>query len=121
MPMRPPHVCGCGLAVRSGELCPCQRRRKAEADRRRPSARARGYDRRWQVESKAFLALPQNQYCACGCGRRADMVDHIVPHRGDRRLFWDRGNWQAMALSPCHTSRKQSLERRSTSTSSPGA
>ncbi|MHA6731654.1 hypothetical protein [Devosia sp. A369] len=21
------------------------------------------------------------------------VVDHIVPHRGDQRLFWDRANW----------------------------
>ena len=40
------------------------------------------------------------------------MVDHIIPHRGDMKLFWDRKNWQPMASSPCHTSRKQSMERR---------
>ncbi|TIL42278.1 MAG: HNH endonuclease, partial [Mesorhizobium sp.] len=49
---------------------------------------------------------------ACGCGRVADMVDHIKPHRGDKRLFWDRANWQPMAMSPCHSSRKQRLERK---------
>ena len=25
-------------------------------------------------------------------------VDHIKPHRGDLKLFWDRSNWQAL----CH-------------------
>ncbi|WP_456848588.1 hypothetical protein [Bradyrhizobium sp. USDA 4504] len=39
-------------------------------------------------------------------------MDHIVPHRGDMKLFWDRKNWQALASSPCHTSRKQSKEKR---------
>ncbi len=24
------------------------------------------------------------------------VVDHIKPHRGDRKLFWDRGNWQPL-------------------------
>lgn len=24
------------------------------------------------------------------------VVDHIVPHRGDQKLFWDRGNWQPL-------------------------
>jgi 5-methylcytosine-specific restriction protein A len=26
----------------------------------------------------------------------ADVVDHIKPHRGDRALFWDPINWQAL-------------------------
>jgi len=24
------------------------------------------------------------------------VVDHIVPHRGDRALFWDTSNWQPL-------------------------
>lgn len=24
------------------------------------------------------------------------VVDHIVPHRGDQKLFWDRSNWQPL-------------------------
>ena len=31
-------------------------------------------------------------------------VDHIVPHKGDRTLFWDRTNWQALC-KPCHDSK----------------
>jgi 5-methylcytosine-specific restriction protein A len=93
-------------------MCACQVKRKAEADQGRPSAQARGYDSKWQRESKAFLALPENSRCACGCDRIANMVDHIQAHKGDKRLFWSRSNWQPMASSPCHNSRKQSLERR---------
>lgn len=26
----------------------------------------------------------------------ATVVDHIKPHRGDKKLFWDRGNWQPL-------------------------
>ena len=29
---------------------------------------------------------------------KATDVDHIIPHRGDRTLFWDQSNWQAL----CH-------------------
>ncbi|MCT9125512.1 HNH endonuclease [Cupriavidus gilardii] len=29
------------------------------------------------------------------------MVDHIVPHKGDSKLFWSRSNWQALC-KPCH-------------------
>lgn len=111
MPMKAPRICSCGLKVASGVMCRCQFDRKAESDKRRPNAAARGYDSKWQKESKAFLALPSNRLCACGCGRAADMVDHIIPHRGDKRLFWSRSNWQPMASSPCHSSRKQSLEK----------
>ena len=31
----------------------------------------------------------------------ATVVDHIVPHRGDPRLFWDEKNWQPLCKE-CH-------------------
>ncbi len=100
MPVRAPRICGCGHRVASGQLCTCQRERqrlaKLKADRNRPNARARGYTHEWDEAAKAFLALPGNERCACGCGRSADMVDHKVAHKGNRRLFWDRSNWQPM-------------------------
>lgn len=43
------------------------------------------------------------------CVVAATVVDHIVPHRGDRKPFWDaKHNWQAFYAS-CH-SRKTVLE-----------
>jgi hypothetical protein len=33
--------------------------------------------------------------------RIANVVDHIIPHRGDMELFWDESNWQSMC-EPCH-------------------
>ncbi|WP_342635709.1 HNH endonuclease signature motif containing protein [Rhizobium deserti] len=45
------------------------------------------------------------------CGQRAALVDHIEPHRGDQELFWRRTNWQPLC-TPCHSSAKQSAERR---------
>jgi 5-methylcytosine-specific restriction protein A len=33
--------------------------------------------------------------------RAAEVVDHIVPHKGNMRLFWDRSNWQALCKG-CH-------------------
>nr|DAZ53348.1 MAG TPA: HNH endonuclease [Caudoviricetes sp.] len=32
---------------------------------------------------------------------KATVVDHITPHRGDPRLFWDEANWQPMCKQ-CH-------------------
>jgi 5-methylcytosine-specific restriction protein A len=112
MPLKAVRICTCGKRVAYGVKCTCNVVREREYDRRRPTSTQRGYDGKWRTESKAFLARPENRHCACGCGRLADMVDHIKPHRGDRRLFWSRSNWQPMASSPCHSSRKQSIERK---------
>ncbi|MCC6736521.1 MAG: HNH endonuclease [Bauldia sp.] len=115
MPLRAPRLCRCGKIVPFGHFCECQikaaRERKARADANRLPASARGYDSKWRRERDAFLARPENRLCACGCGRVADVVDHIIPHGGDRKLFWDRKNWQPLAASPCHASKKQREER----------
>ena len=97
MPWSAPKHCPRGHQPFTGSRCPeCAAASKAAAEARRPSARARGYNREWQRESKAFLALPGNRLCACGCGQAADMVDPRVAHKGNMRLFWDRSNWQPM-------------------------
>lgn len=80
-------------------------------DSHRPCAFKRGYTKRWQRASKAYLR--EHPLCVV-CDRTgrvecATVVDHIVPHRGDDELFWDRSNWQAMCES-CHN-RKSRGER----------
>lgn len=90
-------------------MCECQRRRKLAVEKSRPSARQRGYDSRWEQETKAFLARPENKFCACGCGALADMVDHKVAHKGDKRLFWSRSNWQPMQRR-CNSRKAASAE-----------
>ncbi len=103
MPWAAPKHCAHGHAAFTGAECPvCRRNARARADARRASASARGYDGKWQRESRAFLALPGNAWCACGCGERAEMVDHIRAPKGDMRLFWDRSNWQPMTRA-CNT------------------
>ena len=47
---------------------------------------------------------------AKGIVRLADLTDHIRPHKGDQRLFWDAENWQPLCRS-CHDNEKQSIER----------
>ena len=76
------------------------------------------YSYRWQKASKAFLAKHPLCECPhCDGGRirttLATVVDHKVPHRGDRGLFWDRDNWQPMGKA-CHDSYKARLERSGT-------
>ncbi|WP_026987658.1 HNH endonuclease signature motif containing protein [Fodinicurvata fenggangensis] len=102
MPMAPPKHCPkAGHPPYTQRRCPaCSAAWRAKGEARRPSSSARGYgDPEWKAASKEFLARPENKLCACGCQRRANVVDHIVPHRGDERLFWDRSNWQPMAFS----------------------
>lgn len=96
MAIKPPRICSCGKTVQAGAVCECAVARRADYDRGRGNARQRGYDAEWERESAAFLAMPQNKFCACGCGREADMVDHKRAHKGDVKLFRDRTNWQPM-------------------------
>lgn len=111
MPAVPPRLCSCGTIVPSGERCACQitsdRARKARHDARRPNARQRGYTREWERARKAFLIT--YPYCVM-CSAPAVLVDHKIPHKGDKRLFWDRTNWQPLCLN-CHNSHKQRQER----------
>ena len=64
----------------------------------RAHAAERGYGAKWQRERRKFLE--SNPFCVkCyeeGHITMATVVDHIVPHRGDQKLFWDRGNWQPL-------------------------
>ena len=67
------------------------------------SAASRGYDSKWQKVSREFLrAHPLCDECMKqGRYEKATVVDHIVPHRGDQELFWDRSNWRALCKR-CH-------------------
>ena len=108
-----PFICGCGYTVPSGDSCACMRRRaqerKARHDRIRPCASARGYDRSWRRARSEYLA--SNPTCR-RCDKPATVVDHVMPHKGNMRLFWNRANWQPLC-GYCHSSSKQSEERRS--------
>jgi 5-methylcytosine-specific restriction protein A len=68
--------------------------------------------RRWRARSRAQLRQePLCRYCRRD-GRlvRAHVADHIVPHRGDQRAFFE-GDLQSLCRS-CHSSRKQQKETR---------
>lgn len=62
------------------------------------------YDHRWRQARAIFLR--RNPLCkACerdGRITEATEVDHIIPHRGDVKLFWKKENWQSMC-KPCHS------------------
>ena len=75
-----------------------QKKIDKEYNKRRGSAASQGYDARWRKARKLFLN--RNPLCNV-CKRVATVVDHIKPHKGDKVLFWDMSNWQAMCKS-CH-------------------
>ena len=104
MPYRPKTPCrhpGCPELVEPGRLY-CEKHLPLHPEVIRPAAK-RGYNRRWQKARKSYLeAHPLCVQCAKqGKYVRATVVDHIVPHRGDQKLFWDQNNWQPLCKS-CH-------------------
>lgn len=70
----------------------------------------RGYGYRWQRYRLTFLAAhPLCVHCTCeGRVGLAEEVDHIIPHQGDQRLFWDQSNHQG--LCSFHHKRKTAQE-----------
>lgn len=83
------------------------------ADKR--TAAQRGYGYLWQKYRERFLQEhPLCEICnASGKVTAASVVDHIKPHKGDRKLFWDTDNHQALCKH-CHDSIKQRLEKSGT-------
>ena len=114
MPARPKRPCrqpGCPETHRNPNgYCDEHQARAKSYDDERPSAASRLYDRRWREARIRYLA--ENPLCvkclAKGRTEASNQVDHIIRHKGDSRLFWDRKNWQALC-DACH-SRKTATE-----------
>jgi len=75
----------------------------------RPSAYSRGYDVRW-VRARVWF-LRHNPFCKecqkSGIIKASAVLDHIEPHRGDMKKFWDKANWQSLCVE-CHNRKSQS-------------
>jgi len=95
---------GCPELVPAGQKY-CEEHKKEHPGDGRASAGARGYGSKWQKESRKFLT--EHPLCVRCMQQvppryvKATVVDHIVPHRGDQKLFWDRSNWQPLCKH-CH-------------------
>lgn len=80
------------------------------AEQQRGTSAQRGYGYRWQRARAGYLV--KHPLCAeCekqGRVEAATDLDHVIAHRGDNDLFWDRENWQGLC-QPCH-SRKTATE-----------
>ncbi len=109
MPLRPLRACsihGCPHLTRE-RYCASHMHRvdeeRAAYEKKRAQAHQRGYDTEWREYRGRFLHA--HPYCADPykrhVGERVDahQVDHVVPHKGDRRLFWDPRNHQSLCES----------------------
>lgn len=108
MPMKPARPCrypGCPALTRdrSGYCDAHLKQTRRQYDNDRGTATERGYDYRWQRYRTMYLS----EHPLCAACLKADkvveatVVDHIIPHRGDMKLFWDPNNHQPLC-KPCH-------------------
>lgn len=92
---------GCGKLVRATRCDKHARERKQKVEQRRGTAAQRGYGSRWRRDSENYRKEhPLCVYCLFnGKLKAAECVDHIIPHRGNCRLFADRGNWCSACMA----------------------
>lgn len=117
MPFKPKRPCrfpGCPNLTDTGAYCAAhrsrvpaqtapQKERERRYDNERGTAAERGYNSKWRTARQGYLA--HHPLCA-ECQRHgritpATVVDHMIPHKGDKKLFWDRDNWQPLCKA-CH-------------------
>ena len=84
-------------------------------DKQRGTRTERGYNNRWLRAREAWLNVHPLCECCKAEGRVTSgvVVDHIIPHKGDMILFWDRTNWQTLCI-PCHntkTARENGIQK----------
>ena len=52
-----------------------------------------------KVKKAVFTGHPLCEICkAQGVIKAADVVDHVISHRGDEELFWNESNWQSLCF-----------------------
>ncbi|ONH85370.1 HNH endonuclease [Thalassospira sp. MCCC 1A02803] len=98
LPTKPCAVARCGTLTRERYCEKHQAEHRKRQDERRGTAAKRGYGSKWQKARAAFLR--EHPLC-CQCQNEgyvvaATEVDHIIPHKGDQKLFWSRSNWQSL-------------------------
>ncbi|MET3846863.1 5-methylcytosine-specific restriction protein A [Paenibacillus sp. OAE614] len=103
MPTKPKRPCvhpGCRELTTDGNRCPVHKKEQRQyEDRNRETATQRGYDSKWRSARAGYLKKhPLCAHCMNeGQLTEATVVDHIIPHKGDKALFWDsENNWQPL-------------------------
>lgn len=100
---KPCYKAGCPALATVNGYCDKHQTVKRDQDKRRGNANARGYGHKWRVARAEYLT--DNPLCvtchSLGRVQPATVVDHIIAHKGDDKLFWRRSNWQALCVT-CH-------------------
>ena len=95
---KPLTVCnerGCTVLTRTSYCVGHSRNKEVYRTR---SELPRGTLVKWRKYTKQYRV----DYPHCvDCGAPAEVTDHVIPHRGDMRLFWDANNHAPMCRS-CH-------------------
>lgn len=97
------------LFDRRNEILIRQDNRSEEAQRYRVKYKSK----RWQeLRAWHLRQEPLCRFCMDfdGIATGAEVVDHIKPHRGNDKLFWDSKNLQSLCKK-CHDGRKQQMEK----------
>jgi 5-methylcytosine-specific restriction protein A len=98
-PCATPH---CPVLVPKGH-CPTHSRAK-EQQRYNVDARTWYHTQDWKT--LRFIVLGAQPVCVdCKTGPATE-VDHVIPHRGNMALFWDRQNLQGLCRT-CHGRKTQ--------------
>jgi 5-methylcytosine-specific restriction protein A len=102
MPMKPNSCCkypGCPVQTPNTY---CDRHRP-NTGQNKPDYHKLYKRKRWRRARERYLnEHPFCKHCKKeGRLRSATVVDHIKPHRGNKKLFWDRSNWQSLCTQ-CH-------------------
>lgn len=103
---------GCNVLVRGVSRCDKHKSdNKRLVDQNRGSASERGYGHKWRKAREGFLKKhPLCVSCeSTGITTAAVVVDHIIPHRGNKDIFWDRDNWQPLCKS-CHDRKTATID-----------
>ncbi|NQT14228.1 MAG: HNH endonuclease [Planctomycetes bacterium] len=101
MPRKPKRPCrkpGCPALVEGGGHC--EKHKPKDIRKPRPSDRSTS---KWLTYRESFLQ--KHRWCVVckteGIRTLATVLDHVTPHKGDKRLFWKPSNHQALCKR-CH-------------------
>lgn len=98
--------CSCTTTRRMPKTWSTPEGEPLDHEQRRGNSNARGYNHKWRKARETWLTKePLCVSCkAMGRVTPASVVDHITPHRGDSKLFWNTSNWQSLC-EKCHNSK----------------
>jgi 5-methylcytosine-specific restriction enzyme A len=116
MPLKPKRPCaypGCPSLSHGYYCLDHERKVEMEYNKKRGSASKQAYGVQWRRARKRYLA--EHPLCVMCLKEEkvvpATVVDHVIAHKGDMGLFWDKNNWQALCKR-CHDTKTAKVDGR---------